>query len=88
MAKAFRRMTNAELKGRRVRLLREIEIGSGRIFGAGTIMTIVEKFKGLELEQVERCEACGCGHRNRARRVDFADVELLPIEASEVARHG
>lgn len=78
MAKAFRRMTEAELKGRKVRLLREIRTKGGRIFGAGTEMQIVRKWKGLELEQTTMCPACNCGLRSSIQKVDYADVELLP----------
>lgn len=83
MAKAIQRMTEAELKGRKVRLKREIRNGGGRIFGAGTEMTITGKWAGLELVHVNTCPTCGCGDRHSIRKVDYTDVELLPESTEE-----
>lgn len=82
MAKRFDRMTLAELHGRHVRLKRELTSGGGSIFGAGTIMEITGKWKGLELRQVSKCSVCGCGQKRYLHRVDYHLVELLPIEGA------
>lgn len=80
MAKAFHRMTEAELIGRQVKLKREIRNKGGSIFGVGTVMTITGKWKGLEIQQTSICEHCGCGSRRTVRKISFEDLELLPIE--------
>ena len=73
----YRRMTLAQLKGRRVRLRREIRNGWG-ILPVGTVLFIEGKHNGLSLV-AERCRTCGV--RMSIGRVGPGDVELLDCES-------
>lgn len=74
MAKAFRRMTAQELFDRRVRLRRELRNKGGQVFAAGSIATIVGKFRGVEIRQDDPPN-----WPKFIKRVSFADLELLPV---------
>jgi len=64
-----------DLKGRQVRILRDLESKWG-VIPAGTIATIIKKCGGFSLV-VDPCPQC----RLRAviSRVQYFDVELLPV---------
>lgn len=71
--KQYLRMTATQLKGRKVRLLRDIRTGS-MVIPKGSICTIQDKYSGLELDG----PACThCGVRVIVRKVAPQDVDLL-----------
>ena len=67
-----------KLKGRKVRTMRDLENGWGRI-PAGTIATITKKHGGFSL-MTEPCPHCGL--RASISKVQYQDVFLLPIGGS------
>lgn len=74
--KTYRKMTEKDLKGCRVRVLTELKTYYHTI-PAGTICVIERKFNGLWL--------CGapcpkCGIQVRVTKVSPLDIELLPKE--------
>ena len=72
--KEYHKMTEVELKGRRVKVLALIENGITSI-PAGTILTIKAKRSGFQLAG-ERCPHCGI--QPFISRVEPRFVELLP----------
>ena len=64
-----------DLKGRQVRILRDLETGWG-IIPAGTIATIFKKSGGFGLI-LEPCPQCRL--RAKLSKVQHFDVELLPV---------
>ncbi len=75
----YKRTTCRELKGRKVRTLRELR-NSWCVIPKGTICTITHKSGGLEIES----EACpDCGVKVCISKVQPTSVELLPKEEKE-----
>lgn len=65
-------------KGRQVKLLRAMQTNGGHIFCPGTVMEVVDYYRGLGLMQVSACPVCKCGERRHITRVSLNHVELLP----------
>lgn len=76
-AKALHRMTLRELKGRKVRLLSDMETRGGTIFQAGAVLEVYHKHGGLSLQVPEVCPHCKCGIRHQIAKVSPFDVELI-----------
>lgn len=72
----YQRMTVAQLRGRKVRLLEDLQNHSS-IIRAGTIMTIWDKQSGFTLEG-DFCQCCGVAAR--ISKVEPHCVALLPVE--------
>lgn len=67
--------SESKFRGRRVKVLQPLNNGWGTI-PAGTIATIVRKWKGFTLE-ADPCPCCGL--RASISKVKFYDVDLLPL---------
>lgn len=72
----YRRLTLAEMRGRRYRTTRPLNNSWGEI-PAGTEVRVVNKFGGLTIE-AERCSCCGL--RARISRVHPAAVAEIAVE--------
>lgn len=72
--RTYNAMTDAQLVGRQVRLLRDLRRGDGLTAKAGRILTITRKYGGLALK----------GRGFSCTRVSAEDVELLPTVHQEV----
>lgn len=69
----YRKMTEAQLKGRRVVATRDLQTGQIRV-PAGTVLTVQRKFGGLDLIS-DPCPHCGI--RPFLRRVPPQALNLL-----------
>lgn len=70
----YRRHNDAWWEGRRVRLLRNVELGSGMILPAGMEMTVTRKMGGLSVRG-DPCKCCGV--TPRCHRLDIGALELI-----------
>lgn len=74
----YKKYTAAELRGRKVRALVDIRSHVADV-PAGTILTVLGKRGGLDLE-MDRCERCQVAFH--VHGVDPYNVELLPFDAT------
>ena len=88
MARKLERIPLRELRGRKVRLLLDMETKGGTILGRGTVMVVEGKFQGLALERAEVCPHCRCGHRQRIARVPYGDVDLVADDEQQENGNG
>ena len=75
----YRRITEKNWMGRKVKLLREIRIRE-QIFPAGMIFTIRRKYKGFNLYAESTCPHCGVGKRYWIHHVNPTDLQLIEEE--------
>jgi hypothetical protein len=68
-----------DLKGRFVRLLKNVETRGSTIFFAGTVLKVFRNFDGLWLEAVTRCPTCEIVTRHIIQKVEERKVYLLPV---------
>ena len=69
-------------KGDVVKLARDMETKGGTLLAAGTLMKVVNKRNGLDLQTLNEkpCEHCGIGERKWIRGVWGTDVVEVPKE--------
>ncbi len=63
--------------GRYVKLNCSHETNGGVLFPPGTVMKVINYYRGLKLMLIKKCRRCKIGIRHISR-VDEHDVELLP----------
>lgn len=75
--KEYKKYPESYWKGKKVRILSEMQTNGGKIFPIGTLMKIVRKYKGFELKIIEICPHCKRGDNWRISRVQPYSLSLV-----------